>query len=148
VFTAATLLLVLVPRCLWMRWAADGARYAYWWRAVGGEHRQNWKRLSIPFSVCSSVCSFTSVGMSLNLGCFVEHHPLRVVISVAALVAVKILVLYHLLARLYGVRSSGADAVCYALSQGGELALSSSTASQRLFQGDQMALLLVTVTLP
>lgn len=87
------------------------------------------------------------VGMSLNLG-VLYTHLLWVVISVVVLVAVKILVLY-LLARLYGVRSSERMQFAGVLSQGGEFAfvLFSTASSQRLFQGDQMALLLVTVTL-
>lgn len=90
---------------------------------------------------------FISVGMSLNLG-VLYTHLLWVVISVVVLVAVKILVLY-LLARLYGVRSSERMQFAGVLSQGGEFAfvLFSTASSQRLFQGDQMALLLVTVTL-
>ncbi|EFM3379079.1 TPA: glutathione-regulated potassium-efflux system protein KefB [Escherichia coli] len=54
-----------------------------------------------------------------------------------------------LLARLYGVRSSERMQFAGVLSQGGEFAfvLFSTASSQRLFQGDQMALLLVTVTL-
>ena len=85
--------------------------------------------------------------MSLNLG-VLYTHLLWVVISVVVLVAVKILVLY-LLARLYGVRSSERMQFAGVLSQGGEFAfvLFSTASSQRLFQGDQMALLLVTVTL-
>lgn len=87
------------------------------------------------------------VGMSLNLG-VLYTHLLWVVISVVVLVAVKILVLY-LLARLYGVRSSERMQFAGVLSQGGEFAfvLFSTASSQRLFRGDQMALLLVTVTL-
>lgn len=64
------------------------------------------------------------------------------------LVAVKILVLY-LLARLYGVRSSEPRMqFAGVLSQGGEFAfvLFSSASSQR-YSSDQIALLLVTVTL-
>lgn len=85
--------------------------------------------------------------MSLNLG-VLYTYLLWVVISVVVLVAVKILVLY-LLARLYGVRSSERMQFAGVLSQGGEFAfvLFSTASSQRLFQGDQMALLLVTVTL-
>ncbi len=66
----------------------------------------------------------------------------------AVLVAVKMLVLY-LLARLYGLRSSERMQFAGVLSQGGEFAfvLFSLPASQRLFQHDQMALLLVAVTL-
>ena len=47
---------------------------------------------------------FISVGMALNLG-VLYTHLLWVAVSVAVLVAVKMLVLY-LLARLYGLRSS------------------------------------------
>lgn len=60
----------------------------------------------------------------------------------------KMLVLY-VLARLNGMRSSERMQFAGVLSQGGEFAfvLFSTASSQRLFQGDQMALLLVTVTL-
>ena len=75
-------------------------------------------------------------------------HLLWVALSVAALVAVKALVLY-VLARLYGLRSSERTQFAGVLSQGGEFAfvLFSMPASQKLFHNDQMALLLVTVTL-
>lgn len=90
---------------------------------------------------------FISVGMALNLG-VLYTHLLWVAVSVAVLVAVKMLVLY-LLARLYGLRSSERMQFAGVLSQGGEFAfvLFSLPASQRLFQHDQMALLLVAVTL-
>jgi glutathione-regulated potassium-efflux system protein KefB len=53
-----------------------------------------------------------------------------------------------LLARIYGLRSSERMQFAGVLSQGGEFAfVLFSTASQRLFKDDQMALLLVTVTL-
>ncbi|MDK6981450.1 cation:proton antiporter, partial [Escherichia coli] len=86
---------------------------------------------------------FISVGMALNLGVLYTH-----LLWVAVLVAVKMLVLY-LLARLYGLRSSERMQFAGVLSQGGEFAfvLFSLPASQRLFQHDQMALLLVAVTL-
>lgn len=90
---------------------------------------------------------FISVGMALNLG-VLYTHLLWVVVSVAVLVTVKGLVLY-LLARVYGLRSSERVQFAGVLSQGGEFAfvLFSLPASLRLFQNDQMALLLVTVTL-
>jgi glutathione-regulated potassium-efflux system protein KefB len=58
------------------------------------------------------------------------------------------LVLYAL-ARIYGLRNSERMQFAGVLSQGGEFAfvLFSTASSQRLFQHDQMALLLVTVTL-
>ncbi|VAQ47586.1 glutathione-regulated potassium-efflux system protein KefB [Klebsiella pneumoniae] len=87
------------------------------------------------------------LSMALNLG-VLYTHLLWVAVSVAVLVAVKMLVLY-LLARLYGLRSSERMQFAGVLSQGGEFAfvLFSLPASQRLFQHDQMALLLVAVTL-
>lgn len=85
--------------------------------------------------------------MSLNLG-VLYTHILWVAASVIVLVVVKMLVLY-VLARLNGMRSSERMQFAGVLSQGGEFAfvLFSTASSQRLFQGDQMALLLVTVTL-
>lgn len=90
---------------------------------------------------------FISVGMALNLG-VLYTHLLWVVVSVAILVAVKMLVLY-VMARIYGLRSSERMQFASVLSQGGEFAfvLFSTASSQKLFKDDQMALLLVTVTL-
>jgi Kef-type K+ transport system membrane component KefB len=59
---------------------------------------------------------FISVGMALNLG-VLYTHLLWVAVSVAVLVAVKMLVLY-LLARLYGLRSSERMQFAGVLSQG------------------------------
>ncbi len=88
--------------------------------------------------VLGSALFMDALGLSMALGTFIA----------GVLLAEKILVLY-LLARLYGVRSSERMQFAGVLSQGGEFAfvLFSSASSQRLFQGDQMALLLVTVTL-
>ena len=58
--------------------------------------------------------------MALNLG-VLYTHLLWVAVSVAVLVAVKMLVLY-LLARLYGLRSSERMQFAGVLSQGGEFA--------------------------
>ncbi|WP_075182589.1 glutathione-regulated potassium-efflux system protein KefB [Pantoea sp. 1.19] len=90
---------------------------------------------------------FISVGMALNLG-VLYTHLLEIVIGVVALVAVKALVLY-LLARIYGLRSSERLQFGAVLSQGGEFAfvLFQAAASAKLFTGDQLPLLLVTVTL-
>lgn len=111
------------------------------------EYRHELETAIDPFKGLLLGLFFISVGMSLNLG-VLYTHLLWVVLSVIVLVAVKILVLY-LLARLYGVRSSERMQFAGVLSQGGEFAfvLFSTASSQRLFQGDQMALLLVTVTL-
>ncbi|GAB3917360.1 hypothetical protein GCM10029976_001860 [Kribbella albertanoniae] len=147
VFTAATLLLVL-GSALFMD--ALGLSMALGTFIAGvllaeSEYRHELETAIDPFKglllglFLLSACHSTS-------GCFT--HLLWVVISVVVLVAVKILVLY-LLARLYGVRSSERMQFAGVLSQGGEFAfvLFSTASSQRLFQGDQMALLLVTVTL-
>ncbi|MCN6190725.1 glutathione-regulated potassium-efflux system protein KefB [Escherichia coli] len=149
VFTAATLLLVL-GSALFMD--ALGLSMALGTFIAGvllaeSEYRHELETAIDPFKGLLLGLFFISVGMSLNLG-VLYTHLLWVVLSVIVLVAVKILVLY-LLARLYGVRSSERMQFAGVLSQGGEFAfvLFSTASSQRLFQGDQMALLLVTVTL-
>lgn len=149
VFTAATLLLVL-GSALFMD--ALGLSMALGTFIAGvllaeSEYRHELETAIDPFKGLLLGLFFISVGMSLNLG-VLYTHLLWVVISVVVLVAVKILVLY-LLARLYGVRSSERMQFAGVLSQGGEFAfvLFSTASSQRLFRGDQMALLLVTVTL-
>ena len=90
---------------------------------------------------------FISVGMALNLGILYTHLP-EVLAGVAILVAVKGCVLY-LLARIAGIRRSVRMQFAAVLSQGGEFAfvLFSAASTQKLLQGDQMALLLVIVTL-
>lgn len=90
---------------------------------------------------------FISVGMALNLGVLYTHLP-EVLAGVAILVAVKGGVLY-LLARIAGIRRSVRMQFAAVLSQGGEFAfvLFSAASTQKLLQGDQMALLLVIVTL-
>ncbi|QDK84332.1 glutathione-regulated potassium-efflux system protein KefB [Citrobacter amalonaticus] len=149
VFTAATLLLVL-GSALFMD--ALGLSMALGTFIAGvllaeSEYRHELETAIDPFKGLLLGLFFISVGMSLNLG-VLYTHLLWVVASVVVLVAVKTLVLY-LLARLYGLRSSERMQFAGVLSQGGEFAfvLFSTASSQRLFQGDQMALLLVTVTL-
>lgn len=145
VFTAATLLLVL-GSALFMD--ALGLSMALGTFIAGvllaeSEYRHELETAIDPFKGLLLGLFFIPVGMSLNLG-VLYTHLLWVVISVVVLVAVKILVLY-LLARLYGVRSSERMQFAGVLSQGGEFAfvLFSTASSQRLFQGDQMAPLLM-----
>ncbi len=149
VFTAATLLLVL-GSALFMD--ALGLSMALGTFIAGillaeSEYRHELESSIDPFKGLLLGLFFISVGMSLNLG-VLYTHLLWVIFSVFALVAVKMLVLY-LLARVYGLRSSERLQFAGVLSQGGEFAfvLFSTASSQKLFQNDQMALLLVTVTL-
>ncbi|EME1006734.1 glutathione-regulated potassium-efflux system protein KefB [Salmonella enterica] len=111
------------------------------------EYRHELENAIDPFKGLLLGLFFISVGMLLNLG-VLYTHLLWVAASVVILVVIKMLTLY-LLARLYGIRSSERMQFASVLSQGGEFAfvLFSTASSQRLFQGDQMALLLVTVTL-
>ncbi|HAI06512.1 MAG TPA: glutathione-regulated potassium-efflux system protein KefB, partial [Pantoea sp.] len=90
---------------------------------------------------------FISVGMALNLG-VLYTHIITILLGVLTLVVVKTLVLY-VLARIYGLRSSERQQFAGVLSQGGEFAfvLFSAAASAKLFSGDQLPMLLVTVTL-
>jgi len=149
VFTAATLLLVL-GSALFMD--ALGLSMALGTFIAGvllaeSEYRHELEIAIDPFKGLLLGLFFISVGMALNLG-VLYTHLLWVLASVAVLVAVKTAVLY-LLARINGMRSSERMQFAGVLSQGGEFAfvLFSSASSQRLFHNDQMALLLVTVTL-
>ncbi|MDV7022366.1 glutathione-regulated potassium-efflux system protein KefB [Atlantibacter subterraneus] len=149
VFTAATLLLVL-GSALFMD--ALGLSMALGTFIAGillaeSEYRHELEIAIDPFKGLLLGLFFISVGMALNLG-VLYTHILLVVAGVAILVAVKMTVLYGL-AHIYGLRNSERLQFSGVLSQGGEFAfvLFSTASSQRLFQGDQMALLLVTVTL-
>lgn len=149
VFTAATLLLVL-GSALFMD--ALGLSMSLGTFIAGvllaeSEYRHELEIAIDPFKGLLLGLFFISVGMALNLG-VLYTHLLWVLASVAVLVAVKTGVLYSL-ARIYGLRSSERMQFAGVLSQGGEFAfvLFSSASSQRLFHNDQMALLLVTVTL-
>jgi potassium efflux system protein len=149
VFTAATLLLVL-GSALFMD--ALGLSMALGTFIAGvllaeSEYRHELEIAIEPFKGLLLGLFFISVGMALNLG-VLYTHLLWVIGSVVVLVAVKSLVLY-VLARVYGLRSSERMQFAGVLSQGGEFAfvLFSTASSQRMFQHDQMALLLVTVTL-
>lgn len=149
VFTAAALLLVL-GSALFMD--ALGFSMALGTFIAGvllaeSEYRHELEIAIEPFKGLLLGLFFISVGMALNLG-VLYTHLLWVAVSVLVLVAVKMLVLWGL-ARLHGLRADERLQFAGVLSQGGEFAfvLFSTASSQKLFHNDQMALLLVTVTL-
>ncbi|AUX71294.1 glutathione-regulated potassium-efflux system protein KefB [Erwinia pyrifoliae] len=149
VFTAAALLLVL-GSALFMD--ALGLSMALGTFIAGillaeSEYRHELEVAIDPFKGLLLGLFFISVGMALNLG-VLYTHIIEILIGVVLLVAVKTAVLY-LLARIYGLRSSERLQFSGVLSQGGEFAfvLFSAASSASLFSGDQMPLLLVTVTL-
>ncbi|MGX9376632.1 glutathione-regulated potassium-efflux system protein KefB [Pantoea ananatis] len=149
VFTAASLLLVL-GSALFMN--ALGLSMALGTFIAGillaeSEYRHELEVAIEPFKGLLLGLFFISVGMALNLG-VLYTHIIAILLGVLALVAVKILVLY-VLARIYGLRSSERQQFAGVLSQGGEFAfvLFSAASSAKLFSGDQLPLLLVTVTL-
>lgn len=149
VFTAAALLLVL-GSALFMD--ALGLSMALGTFIAGillaeSEYRHELEVAIDPFKGLLLGLFFISVGMALNLG-VLYTHILEILLGVLILVTVKTLVLY-VLARVYGLRSSERQQLAGVLSQGGEFAfvLFSAASSARLFVGDQLPLLLVTVTL-
>ncbi|WP_315313423.1 glutathione-regulated potassium-efflux system protein KefB [Pantoea vagans] len=149
VFTAASLLLVL-GSALFMD--ALGLSMALGTFIAGillaeSEYRHELEVAIDPFKGLLLGLFFISVGMALNLG-VLYTHIVSILLGVVTLVAVKTLVLY-LLARIYGLRSSERQQFAGVLSQGGEFAfvLFSAASSAKLFSGDQLPMLLVTVTL-
>ncbi|WP_312241388.1 glutathione-regulated potassium-efflux system protein KefB [Pantoea sp.] len=149
VFTAAALLLVL-GSALFMD--ALGLSMALGTFIAGillaeSEYRHELEVAIDPFKGLLLGLFFISVGMALNLG-VLYTHIIAILLGVLILVAVKSLVLY-LLGRIYGLRSSERLQFAGVLSQGGEFAfvLFSAASSAKLFSGDQLPLLLVTVTL-
>ncbi len=149
VFTAASLLLVL-GSALFMD--SLGVSMALGTFIAGillaeSEYRHELEIAIEPFKGLLLGLFFISVGMALNLG-VLYTHILEIVIGVVLLVVVKTLVLY-VLGRIYGLRSSERLQFAGVLSQGGEFAfvLFSAASSAKLFSGDQLPLLLVTVTL-
>ncbi|WP_168386178.1 glutathione-regulated potassium-efflux system protein KefB [Erwinia amylovora] len=149
VFTAAALLLVL-GFALFMD--ALGLSMALGTFIAGillaeSEYRHELEIAIDPFKGLLLGLFFISVGMALNLGVLYTHMT-EILTGVLLLLAVKTAVLY-LLARVYGLRSSERLQFSGVLSQGGEFAfvLFSAASSANLFSGDQMPLLLVTVTL-
>ncbi|PJZ05257.1 glutathione-regulated potassium-efflux system protein KefB [Pantoea rodasii] len=149
VFTAASLLLVL-GSALFMD--ALGLSMALGTFIAGillaeSEYRHELEVAIEPFKGLLLGLFFISVGMALNLGVLYTHIA-EIILGVVILVAVKTLVLY-VLGRIYGLRSSERLQFASVLSQGGEFAfvLFSAASSAKLFSGDQLPLLLVTVTL-
>ncbi|KOA68272.1 MULTISPECIES: glutathione-regulated potassium-efflux system protein KefB [unclassified Pantoea] len=149
VFTAASLLLVL-GSALFMD--ALGLSMALGTFIAGillaeSEYRHELEVAIDPFKGLLLGLFFISVGMALNLG-VLYTHIVTILLGVVTLVAVKTLLLY-LLARIYGLRSSERQQFAGVLSQGGEFAfvLFSAASSAKLFSGDQLPMLLVTVTL-
>lgn len=149
VFTAASLLLVL-GSALFMD--ALGLSMALGTFIAGillaeSEYRHELEVAIEPFKGLLLGLFFISVGMALNLGVLYTHIT-EILLGVLILVTVKTLVLY-VLGRIYGLRSSERQQFAGVLSQGGEFAfvLFSATSSAKMFSGDQMPLLLVTVTL-
>ncbi|CNB33696.1 glutathione-regulated potassium-efflux system protein KefB [Yersinia similis] len=90
---------------------------------------------------------FISVGMALDLGVLFTHL-LDVLLGVLALVFIKSTILYSL-SRVFGLRRSVRLQFAGVLSQGGEFAfvLFSAAFSQGVLNAEQLALLLVVVTL-
>lgn len=149
VFTAASLLLVL-GSALFMD--ALGLSMALGTFIAGillaeSEYRHELEVAIEPFKGLLLGLFFISVGMALNLG-VLYTHIFTILLGVLILVVVKTLVLY-VLGRMFGLRSSERQQFAGVLSQGGEFAfvLFSAASSAKLFSGDQLPLLLVTVTL-
>ncbi|AWH88538.1 glutathione-regulated potassium-efflux system protein KefB [Limnobaculum parvum] len=90
---------------------------------------------------------FISVGMVLNLGVFYSHI-LQVFVGVCVLLLVKSVVLYGL-ARFFRINRSERLQFSAVLSQGGEFAfvLFAAAKSQNIFDSEQIAMLLVVVTI-
>lgn len=149
VFTAAALLLVL-GSALFMDMLGVSMALGTFIAGIllaESEYRHELEIAIEPFKGLLLGLFFISVGMALNLG-VLYTHILEILIGVIVLVAVKSLVLY-LLSRIYGLRSSERLQFAGVLSQGGEFAfvLFSAASSAKLFSGDQLPMLLVTVTL-
>ncbi|MCU1799478.1 glutathione-regulated potassium-efflux system protein KefB [Pectobacterium polaris] len=149
VFTAAALLLVL-GSALFME--ALGLSMALGTFIAGillaeSEYRHELEIAIEPFKGLLLGLFFISVGMALNLG-ILYTHIVKIMFAVLVLVAVKAAVLYFL-ARINRMRRSERLQFAGVLSQGGEFAfvLFSAAASFNVLKGEQLPLLLVTVTL-
>jgi glutathione-regulated potassium-efflux system protein KefB len=143
IFTAAALLVVLGAA---MFMDALGLSMALGTFIAGvllaeSEYRHELEISIEPFKGLLLGLFFISVGMALNIG--VLYTPLAEV-----LLGVVRLVLYSL-SRIFGLRSSVRLQFAGVLSQGGEFAfvLFSAAGAQKVLQPDQLALLLVVVTL-
>lgn len=149
VFTAAALLLVL-ESALFMDLLGVSMALGTFIAGVllaESEYRHKLEVAIEPFKGLLLGLFFISVGMALNLG-VLYAHIIEILMGVVVLVMVKSTVLY-LLARFFGLRNSERLQFSAVLSQGGEFAfvLFSAASSAKLFSGDQLPLLLVTVTL-
>ena len=149
VFTAASLLLVL-GSALFMDMLGFSMALGTFLAGVllaESEYRHELEIAIDPFKGLLLGLFFISVGMALNIG-ILFTNLFWILLSVFLLVMVKVLVLYAL-AKVYGLRYSESLQFSGVLSQGGEFAfvLFSVAAAQNIFQGEQMPLLLVTVTL-
>ncbi|MEA9390872.1 glutathione-regulated potassium-efflux system protein KefB [Acerihabitans sp. TG2] len=149
VFTAAALLLVL-GSALFMDLLGLSMALGTFIAGVllaESEYRHELEIAIEPFKGLLLGLFFISVGMALNLG-ILYIHLLTVLAGLVVLVLIKGTVLY-LLARIFGLRRSVRLQFSGVLSQGGEFAfvLFSAAASQKVLSSDQLALLLVTVTL-
>ncbi|WP_413736753.1 glutathione-regulated potassium-efflux system protein KefB [Sodalis sp. RH21] len=149
IFTAAALLLVL-GAALFMDMLGLSMALGTFIAGVllaESEYRHELEIAIEPFKGLLLGLFFISVGMALNLG-ILYVHLLTVLAGLAVLVLVKGTVLY-ILARVFGLRRSVRLQFSGVLSQGGEFAfvLFSAAAAQKILSPDQLALLLVTVTL-
>lgn len=149
VFTAASLLVVL-GSALFME--ALGFSMALGTFIAGvllaeSEYRHELEIAIEPFKGLLLGLFFISVGMALNLG-VLYTHLLEVLLGVLLLVLIKGCVLYGL-ARISGLRRSVRLQFAGVLSQGGEFAfvLFSAAFTQKVLDTEQLALLLVVVTL-
>jgi glutathione-regulated potassium-efflux system protein KefB len=149
IFTAAALLVVL-GAALFMD--ALGLSMALGTFIAGvllaeSEYRHELEISIEPFKGLLLGLFFISVGMALNIGVLYTHLA-EVLLGVVLLVAIKSGVLYSL-SRIFGLRSSVRLQFAGVLSQGGEFAfvLFSAAGTQKVLQSDQLALLLVVVTL-
>lgn len=149
VFTAASLLLVL-GAALFMDLLGLSMALGTFIAGVllaESEYRHELEIAIEPFKGLLLGLFFISVGMALNLG-ILYVHLFTVLAGLVILVLIKGLVLY-VLARISGLRSSVRLQFSGVLSQGGEFAfvLFSAAGAQKILTADQLALLLVTVTL-
>ncbi|MFL1909006.1 glutathione-regulated potassium-efflux system protein KefB [Plesiomonas shigelloides] len=149
VFTAAALLVVLGTAFLMQ---AIGLSMALGTFLAGvllaeSEFRHELEIAIEPFKGLLLGLFFISVGMAVNLGILLTD-PLWVVLMVLVLVSVKAAVLF-LVSILFRLRRTSRLQLSVVLSQGGEFAfvLFSAAAASRVIDSQQLALLLVSVSL-
>lgn len=149
VFTAAALLVVLGTAFLMQ---AIGLSMALGTFLAGvllaeSEFRHELEIAIEPFKGLLLGLFFISVGMAVNLGILLTD-PLWVALMVLVLVSVKAAVLF-LVSMLFRLRRTSRLQLSVVLSQGGEFAfvLFSAAAASRVIDSQQLALLLVSVSL-